>query len=45
MMTNLCMAPCVFECAKKIAAIKELLYFYSYENKGSIIGNGEAKYI
>ena len=22
-----------------------MLYFYSYENKGSIISNGEAKYI
>lgn len=44
-MEDLYTAPHVFYKAKKIAITKESLYFYSHENKGSIMSNGGAKYI
>lgn len=44
-MEDLYTAPRVFYQAKKIAITKNSLYFYSHENKGSIMSNGGAKYI
>ena len=44
-MEDLYTAPHVFYRAKKIAITKNSLYFYSHENKGSIMSNGGAKYI
>ncbi len=44
-MEDLFTAPHVFYRAKKIAITKNSLYFYSHENKGSIMSNGGAKYI
>jgi glycosyltransferase involved in cell wall biosynthesis len=44
-MEDLYTAPHVFYRAKKIAITKDSLYFYSHENKGSIMSNGGAKYI
>lgn len=44
-MEDLYTAPHVFYRAKKIVITKEPLYFYSHENKESIMSNGGAKYI
>lgn len=44
-MEDLYTAPHVFYRAKKIAITKQSLYFYSHENKGSIMSRGGEKYI
>lgn len=44
-MEDLYTAPHVFYRAKKIAITKKSLYFYSHENKGSIMSCGGEKYI
>ena len=44
-MEDLYTAPHVFYRAKKIAITKRSLYFYSHENKGSIMSRGGERYI